>query len=810
MKKIIFLLLLITSVSYGQAIAPTRVKITNNAISTTAPFIATQETDGFVNKINKFDLIEVIEYASAVNLPVTGVAGKIYVTKDNGKIYRWNGTFYSELAYTDISGKANDADVVHKTGNLAEDITGLKTLVDGIKLGDNSGDDKTLLSLPSLTTLKFTKKQNNNFDFNIDGADPDSFFLTSEEGKGRQSLYFGDADNSFNYFGLSVSLDFGNTWKNSFAINANGYSGFNNNNPQYQIDVSGDIRSSGEINSNTGFSVSKIEYNTTYVSPDLPTKLSQGYTFDGKHHFILGTNNISKYDYNYNLILENNNPLNGISGVDHLGDGVYLNGFIYAPVEAYPAVTGMKIAKYSAETLNLIETYDISTQNHEVSSVTTDGSILFVSSYTDGTKIFKYSLTGVYLGYINISNPFTNNIQGITYWKNNLYVVEQTRLSKLSIDGTKNTFLRLLPSDLANTHRGEGLQMVNGELRINLFNSSNSAINIYYLNSVISTTKEFAVNKEGDVLASSFVKNSSPATNILLAGGTDVTQASLPISTATQTALNGKISGSGTINYIPKFTESGTVGNSSIFNGTDFTGFGTNTGVGTDYISIRFNSSTDRSQAINILDSNPSANASPFLVFRKNDQTYLGNIARSGTSDGIFIGGNEFLSLGYGSTENLRLSSIGSVFSSTVTATSFNGSATLTGTPTAPTAAPGTNTTQIATTAFVQANVRPYKVYTALLSQTGTSAPVATVLENTLGGTVVWTRTGVGAYVATLSNAFPIYKTFLLLAPSASGGQTNTLTSNSSSTVELGVSSNAGNFADGFLTSRSIEIRVYN
>ena len=98
MKKIIFLLLLITSVSYGQAIAPTRVKITNNAISTTAPFIATQETDGFVNKINKFDLIEVIEYASAVNLPVTGVAGKIYVTKDNGKIYRWNDTYYAELS----------------------------------------------------------------------------------------------------------------------------------------------------------------------------------------------------------------------------------------------------------------------------------------------------------------------------------------------------------------------------------------------------------------------------------------------------------------------------------------------------------------------------------------------------------------------------------------------------------------------------------------------------------------------------------------------------------------------------------------
>jgi len=46
-------------------------------------------------------------------------------------------------------------------------------------------------------------------------------------------------------------------------------------------------------------------------------------------------------------------------------------------------------------------------------------------------------------------------------------------------------------------------------------------------------------------------------------------------------------------------------------------------------------------------------------------------------------------------------------FSSTISATSYTGSATLTGTPTAPTATAGTNTTQIATTAFVQANTLP-------------------------------------------------------------------------------------------------------
>lgn len=51
------------------------------------------------------------------------------------------------------------------------------------------------------------------------------------------------------------------------------------------------------------------------------------------------------------------------------------------------------------------------------------------------------------------------------------------------------------------------------------------------------------------------------------------------------------------------------------------------------------------------------------------------------------------------------------------------------------------------------------KVYVALLTQSGTDAPVATVLKNTLGGTVVWTRDGAGLYIATLANAFVLNKT---------------------------------------------------
>lgn len=53
------------------------------------------------------------------------------------------------------------------------------------------------------------------------------------------------------------------------------------------------------------------------------------------------------------------------------------------------------------------------------------------------------------------------------------------------------------------------------------------------------------------------------------------------------------------------------------------------------------------------------------------------------------------------------------------------------------------------------------KVYIALLTQGGTDDPVATVIENTLGGEVVWTRDDIGVYFGTLANAFPLNKTIV-------------------------------------------------
>ena len=48
-----------------------------------------------------------------------------------------------------------------------------------------------------------------------------------------------------------------------------------------------------------------------------------------------------------------------------------------------------------------------------------------------------------------------------------------------------------------------------------------------------------------------------------------------------------------------------------------------------------------------------------------------------------------------------------------------------------------------------------YKEYIATVTQSTSAAPVPTVLHNTLGGTLVWSRSGTGTYLATLTGAFP-------------------------------------------------------
>jgi len=102
----------------------------------------------------------------------------------------------------------------------------------------------------------------------------------------------------------------------------------------------------------------------------------------------------------------------------------------------------------------------------------------------------------------------------------------------------------------------------------------------------------------------------------------------------------------------------------------------------------------------------------------------------------------------------------------------------------------------------------PYKIYNAVLTQSGNLAPVATVLQNTLGGTVVWTRDSDGVYIGTLASAFTPNKT--LVQATNSTDKINKVSNTTANYIELSMFDTAlQDYTDAF-TKLSIEIKVYN
>ena len=107
-----------------------------------------------------------------------------------------------------------------------------------------------------------------------------------------------------------------------------------------------------------------------------------------------------------------------------------------------------------------------------------------------------------------------------------------------------------------------------------------------------------------------------------------------------------------------------------------------------------------------------------------------------------------------------------------------------------------------------------YRVYTALLTQTGTSAPVATVLENTLGINITFTRSSTGFYLTNTDNLFNEQSKMVFFAtPSTSNSGVGIGISKAVGVarIEMKTTDSVGSISDGAMSSpASIEIRVYN
>jgi hypothetical protein len=112
-----------------------------------------------------------------------------------------------------------------------------------------------------------------------------------------------------------------------------------------------------------------------------------------------------------------------------------------------------------------------------------------------------------------------------------------------------------------------------------------------------------------------------------------------------------------------------------------------------------------------------------------------------------------------------------------------------------------------------------YKVYTAIITQTGNSDPTAVVLANTLGGEVTFSRNQEGQYNINSSALFGNTPPFIILGsnrePALVGGTASTLITRYNSNSQIAIwsmNSALDTFIEGSgaIKNLPIEIRVYN
>jgi hypothetical protein len=106
-------------------------------------------------------------------------------------------------------------------------------------------------------------------------------------------------------------------------------------------------------------------------------------------------------------------------------------------------------------------------------------------------------------------------------------------------------------------------------------------------------------------------------------------------------------------------------------------------------------------------------------------------------------------------------------------------------------------------------DVRGYN-YVANLTQSSTTAPAVTVLENGIGKTVTWTRTEAGVYTATCAGGWGGTVWVSIQNTKTNSTQVAYVTSITTTTIVVSTfASNGGAAADGVLAAFPIMIRVY-
>jgi hypothetical protein len=205
----------------------------------------------------------------------------------------------------------------------------------------------------------------------------------------------------------------------------------------------------------------------TDVSQSPDTGCHQGYATDGTSHFLFDTHRILKRadDATWHITGVNDTPFEGLTGFDHVGDGDYFEGKLYAPVEHYTSCandSSPAVFIFDATTLVRTGVIDLPIAQ-EVSGVAVrpESRELWVSSYCDGNQLWIYDVDTFELKRTLALRPALKNVQGLAHHDGIFYASQNDgTLMRVTLDGaTQQVFKTNFPG----AH--EGLDYSQSELR---------------------------------------------------------------------------------------------------------------------------------------------------------------------------------------------------------------------------------------------------------------------------------------------------------------------------------------------------------
>lgn len=195
-------------------------------------------------------------------------------------------------------------------------------------------------------------------------------------------------------------------------------------------------------------------YEETSVSGDMDSH--QGVCYDANNVYTIHTDKIYKRNLTSpyaeissvtlaTVLSEMSSSFNNTP--NHFGDACQYGDYLYVPLEYWNGCgdhTDHYIVKIRKSDFAVMDEFNLDAQGHETAGVGTDGSYLYVVSYCDGSKVWRYDLDGTYVDNIVLSKTISN-IQGIAIntKHNEMYISGDTDDYIFAFDMSGNLLCRV-------------------------------------------------------------------------------------------------------------------------------------------------------------------------------------------------------------------------------------------------------------------------------------------------------------------------------------------------------------------------------